>query len=170
MRSRPLLATLFKYKAWADDGMIAAVSALLRERGPAPLADVQAILNHLLIVDEIFIAHLQRRRPAHASVDAVELLEWDVLCDRLRRADQWYIDHVDRAGEAALSTPLAFAFTDGRRGAMTGEEMLAHVICHGGYHRGEAGRLLTQLTGASPRDTLTGYLHEIEPARRMAPA
>jgi uncharacterized damage-inducible protein DinB len=51
---------------------------------------------------------------------------------------------------------------------MTHEEMLAHVITHGAYHRGEVGPLFTVLSLTRPRDIFTGYLHIFEPQRREA--
>ena len=49
---------------------------------------------------------------------------------------------------------------------MSREEMLAHVITHGNYYRGAIGRIMAQLSLASPRDIFTAYLHKSEPARR----
>ena len=56
---------------------------------------------------------------------------------------------------------------------MTREEMLTHVVTHGGYHRGEVGRLMVQAASRSgqdmllPWDTFAVHLHKTEPARRM---
>jgi uncharacterized damage-inducible protein DinB len=49
---------------------------------------------------------------------------------------------------------------------MSREEMLAHVITHGAYHRGEVGRILLQLSIQRPREVFTGYLHKTDAARR----
>ena len=49
---------------------------------------------------------------------------------------------------------------------MSREEMLAHVITHSGYHRGEAGRLLPQIESTAMRDVFAGYLHRADPQRR----
>ncbi|WP_275636783.1 hypothetical protein [Chromobacterium sphagni] len=43
-----------------------------------------------------------------------------------------------------------------------------HVITHGGYHRGAAGRILAQQDIAPPRDLYTRFLHDSQPARRAA--
>jgi uncharacterized damage-inducible protein DinB len=50
---------------------------------------------------------------------------------------------------------------------MSREEMLAHVITHSGYHRGEVGRLLPQIESAAMRDVFAGYLHRSDPKRRQ---
>jgi uncharacterized damage-inducible protein DinB len=62
---------------------------------------------------------------------------------------------------------MAFNFTDGDKGYMTREEMLTHVALHGGYHRGEVGRILWQLSITPPWDTFAVYLHQADPARRL---
>ena len=67
---------------------------------------------------------------------------------------------------AQLAEAVAFTFTDGQRGRMSREEMLAHVITHGSYHRGEVGQMLKRLSVAPPRDLFTAYLHRAEPQRR----
>jgi uncharacterized damage-inducible protein DinB len=67
-----------------------------------------------------------------------------------------------------LSERIAFSFTDGDSGCMSREEMLAHIVTHGGYHRGAVGRIMAQLTLAPPRDIYTRFLHQNEPQRRQA--
>ena len=65
-----------------------------------------------------------------------------------------------------LAQTVAFTFTDGDRGAMTREEILLHVITHGGYHRGNVGQLLKAIGMAPPRELYTRFLHLREPQRR----
>jgi uncharacterized damage-inducible protein DinB len=65
-----------------------------------------------------------------------------------------------------LEETIDFTFTDGGQGRMSREEMLAHVITHSGYHRGEVGRLLPDIENTAMRDVFAGYLHRAEPQRR----
>jgi uncharacterized damage-inducible protein DinB len=51
---------------------------------------------------------------------------------------------------------------------MTREEILLHVITHGGYHRGNVGQMLKSISIAPPRDLYTKFLHVSEPERRRA--
>ena len=51
---------------------------------------------------------------------------------------------------------------------MSREEILLHVITHGGYHRGNVGQVLKSISFAPPRDLYTRFLHQSEPARRSA--
>jgi uncharacterized damage-inducible protein DinB len=51
---------------------------------------------------------------------------------------------------------------------MSREEILLHVITHGGYHRGNVGQVLKSISMAPPRDLYTKFLHRSEPQRRAA--
>ena len=81
-------------------------------------------------------------------------------------SDRWYVDYVRDLPPGHLSESLSFTFTDGAAGRMSREEMLAHVITHGSYHRGAVGRIMAQVSVPPPRDIYTVYLHTSEPERR----
>ena len=51
---------------------------------------------------------------------------------------------------------------------MSREEVLFHVLTHGGYHRGNVGQVLKSVSVAPPRDLYTRFLHQSEPVRREA--
>jgi uncharacterized damage-inducible protein DinB len=67
-----------------------------------------------------------------------------------------------------LSESIDFTFTDGALGRMSRQEMLAHLVLHGDYHRGAISQIMTQLHLPTPKP-FTGFLHISEPtARRRA--
>jgi uncharacterized damage-inducible protein DinB len=80
--------------------------------------------------------------------------------------DAWYQDYLARIATADLAETVEFTFTDGDAGRMTREEMLMHVLMHGGYHRGNVGQVLKSISVAPPRDLYTKFLHQSEPLRR----
>ncbi|OHX11599.1 damage-inducible protein DinB [Chromobacterium sphagni] len=166
MSAQTLLLSLFRYKAWADEGLTAGLTALGERSAHAEFRTAIRILNHAHIVDRIFAANLQLTPHAYAATDPDEAPKPDSLFKAVKKTDQWYIGYIARLDEAELAAMIEFPFSDGMPGRMSREEMLGHIIAHGGYHRGEIGRIMTQLTRSSPRDTFTGYLHETEPARR----
>ncbi|HEX7866404.1 MAG TPA: DinB family protein [Variovorax sp.] len=166
MSTQTLLASLFRYKAWADEGLLAGL-ADLAEKGPADeYHSAVRVFNHACIVDRIFVANVQRMAHAYTATGAQEAPPLEALAEVVRETDRWYIDYVARLGPQELAESIEFTFTDGAPGRMSREEMLAHVVTHGGYHRGEVGRIMTRITGSSPPDTFTGFLHQAEPARR----
>ncbi|MCH8617896.1 DinB family protein [Undibacterium sp. TS12] len=158
-----LLRSMFEYKAWANEGLY---QGLMAQCGKIAKEDEHAamlILHHNYVVDDIFAANLQGQ--AHGILTTAPELTppLEELFSAVRSIDRWYIDYVTDLDVAALREMMDFTFTDGKPGRMSREEMLGHVLGHGAYHRGEVGQLLTRLTGSSPRDTFTGYLHEIRP-------
>ncbi|WP_028228506.1 DinB family protein [Paraburkholderia ferrariae] len=167
MSAKMLLASLFEYKTWADENLI---RGLLENESLAHDFKYQTatrIFEHAHIVDCLFQAHLQRKNHSYSRTESDEPPDPKVLFESIRNLDRWYVHYLANLDEADLSEAITFSFTDGTTGTMTREEMLGHLIAHGGYHRGEVGQILTQLTGSSPRDTFTGFLHEVEPQRSV---
>jgi uncharacterized damage-inducible protein DinB len=118
------------------------------------------------VVDRLFRARLAGEpRPFDATntqaTPTLAQLQADVAA-----TDAWYERHVGALGPSALAEEIDFQFTDGDRGRMTREEILLHVVTHGGYHRGNVGQVLKSISVAPPRDLYTRFLHVSEPVRR----
>jgi uncharacterized damage-inducible protein DinB len=165
--STETLKSLFGYKSWAN----AELFSLLATLPPAHSEQLHTCirtLNHIYVVDRIFRAHLSGEpRPFDTTnTKATPLL--DQLRTDVEATDAWYGDYVSGLTPAALSEVLDFTFTDGDNGRMSREEMLLHVLTHGGYHRGNVGQVLKSISVAPPRDLYTKFLHQSEPARRAA--
>lgn len=58
-----------------------------------------------------------------------------------------------------MSEVISFRFVYGPEGKMTQEEMLAHVITQGNYHRGAVGSVLNRVSIYPSGDTFTVFLH-----------
>lgn len=161
-----MLVALFKYKAWANDALL---SEFRQHHDEIPDADRHRairLLNHLYVVDRIFAAHLLGREHGHVATNTADTPTLDALHAAVAESDRWYAEYVAGLDAERLSERIAFVFTDGARGSMSREEMLMHVVMHNGYHRGQVGNLLPQLSSAPPQDTFTTYLHRVEPERR----
>ena len=166
MKTQRLLKSLLEARASANVELLDALAALPEDGPPADLSAALRVLDHAHRVDLIFAAHLEKRAhpfTASWSVDAPKLPQ---LAAEMRDADRWYLDCIAGLTSAELDEPIAFTFTDGARGTMSRAEMIAHVITHSAYHRGEVGRLLPQIEATAMRDVFAGYLHRAEPARR----
>lgn len=168
MTAHTLLTALLRYKADSDDALLHALDALDADTASADVVSALRVLHHAHRVDCIFAANLQRQKHAYAESWSREAPPLAALGPAIRDMDRWYLDYAAALDDAALEEIVDFVFTDGQRGRMSREEMLAHVITHGGYHRGEIGRLLPQIESTAMRDVFTGYLHRTEPQRREA--
>ena len=166
MDSAGLLASLFAYKAWANEtlfGKLAEMDVALRSE---EVHSAIRIMNHIHTVDRIFQAHLQNARHQIEATNTPETPTLGELHAAVCVLDRWYQDYVAELSEAKLTEAIAFTFTDAQHGRMTRNEMLLHIITHGGYHRGAVGRILVGIGMSPPRDTLTVFLHSMEPTRR----
>jgi uncharacterized damage-inducible protein DinB len=168
MSTSALLQSLFKYKAWANEELYSELQRLDPAGHEAERHTSMRVLNHVYVVDQIFAAHLSGKPHAYKATNTRETPTLSELHSAVIASDRWYVEYVAALPPELLSERLLFSFTDGKKGCMSREEMLAHVATHGGYHRGAVGRIATQLSVAPPRDTLTTYLHWSEPERRVA--
>jgi uncharacterized damage-inducible protein DinB len=157
---------MFRYKAWANDEILTTMKLLDQEAHSNDRHTAIRILNHTYIVDRIFAANLQRLEHGYTATNTSDTPTLEQLALAVKRSDQWYLEYVSMLEPSALSEGIDFTFTDGALARMSREEMLAHVVMHGSYHRGAIGRILAQLSIAPPRDVFTGFLHYAEPASR----
>jgi len=173
MSANALLSRMLRYQAWANDEMLKALSGLDAVRHAQARHLALRLMNHCLVVNRIFAAHLSGERHGFVSDNTPDTPEPEALRAAFATLDRWYLDYVEAATPDMLSESIPFVFTDGDNGYMTREEMLTHVVTHGGYHRGEAGRLMIQAAALSaqdielPWDTYAVHLHRTEPERRL---
>lgn len=160
-----MLQSLFGQKAWANTELFDVLDTVTAE---AELHTAIRTLNHIYVVDRIFRAHLLGEQHGYEATNTKATPTLAELRAAVQETDAWYREYVDTLSDAALAEHVRFRFTDGDTGTMSREEMLMHVITHGGYHRGNVGQVLKNISVAPPRDLLTKYLHVTEPRRREA--
>lgn len=156
-----LLRSLLGYHAWANSELFDKLERLDPESQGTERQTVIRLINHYYVVARIFAAHLVGATHDYASNNTPETPALSDLRTAVAASDRWYVDYVQKVSPAELSESIPFTFTDGDKGLMSREEMLTHVVLHGGYHRGEVGRILMQLSIASPWDTFAVFLHSL---------
>ncbi|MBP1852544.1 DinB family protein [Rhizobium halophytocola] len=166
MSTQSLFNALFAQKASIEDELLYAIEAIAELSSPGLLNPVLERLGHINTVDRIFQAHLSGTQQTPKSNWPEKTLPLPDIARHIRKTDQWYIDHVAALAPETFEEEIAFTFADGKKGRMTREEMLAHVVTHSGYHRGEVGVLLPHVGAVGRRDILSGFLHRVEPERR----
>lgn len=161
------LKSLFGYKAWANAELFALLATVPPEHA-APLHACIRTLNHVYVTDCIFRAHLSAASRPFDATNTQDTPTLQQLQADVQATDAWYLAYVSGLTEPESAQVLDFQFTDGDRGRMSREEMLLHVVTHGGYHRGNVGEVLKSIAIDPPRDLYTKFLHQSEPARRGA--
>jgi len=166
MSASTLLLSLFQYKAWANDELFAELQKVDATAYPTERHTCIRLLNHIYVVDRIFVGHLSGTPHGYAATNTPETPGFEELQAAVAATDRWYVDYIRGLAPERLEEHVQFTFTDDTHATMSREEMLGHVVTHGGYHRGAVGRIMAQVAVPPPRDIFTGYLHKTEPTRR----
>ncbi len=158
-----LASTLLRYKAWADERTYEAVAALPRreieKERQTTFGTIGHTLQHSLIVEEIFKAHLEARPHGHTARTAKMLPPTGVLHQRVKVMNEWWVALADRLTTTELGEPIDFAFLSGEPGRMTRMEIVFHIVQHATYHRGYVDDMLYQVPVTPPATDLTVYLN-----------
>ena len=165
--SLAMLKTLFAQKTWAHAELYDCMATVDPVQHAEPLHTAIRMLNHIHVVDRIFRAHLLGEPHGYTQSNTEETPDLGALHFAAAETDLWFESYVAGLDPSALAESLRFQFTDGDAGRMTREEMLFHVLTHGAYHRGNVGQMLKDISITPPRDLLTKFLHQREPARRQ---
>jgi uncharacterized damage-inducible protein DinB len=166
--SRSILKSLFAQKSWANGELFNVLASVSSSEHEASVHTAIRTLNHIFVVDRIFRAHLLGEKHEFTATNTKETPELGSLNFAVAETDLWFEEYVANITDEALAQNVSFQFTDGDTGRMTREEMLAHVITHGTYHRGNVGQVLKSIEVAPPRDLYTKFLHVREPSRQHA--
>lgn len=161
---------LARYKAWADEVFFASVAALpageATKKRNTLFKSIVGTLNHNLVVDLIWQAHLERRDHGFTARNLVLHPELDALWTAQRALNDWFVRWADGQTAASLAETLSFRFISGQPGAMTRGGMLLHVVNHASYHRGWAAEMFFEVPAKPPATDLPVFLTAAEPVRR----
>lgn len=176
MTDRALVQRMTAYMKWADDVMLNNAALLPETEIAAPrdtlFATISGTFDHILVVEEIFRAHLEGRAHGFTARRRAEPLPFAEVATRLRAMDDHYVDLAGRWSEAELEEVVRFTFVGGGEGAMTRQDVLLHLVNHATYHRGFVSTLLYPLlnrTGLEMAGTdLTVFLRDVWPPAQAA--
>ncbi|CAM3420640.1 DinB family protein [Paracidovorax anthurii] len=161
------LRMLLRYNAWANARLFSALGALPAQEIHKPMVpgvgSIARALNHALVVDQIWQAHLEGRPHGFSSRNTEQEPSLSELQASQSRLDKWYIDYADTLSEADLDEPVSFQFVDGGAGCLRRADMMLHTVNHKTYHRGYVAVVLYQLGGKPPVMDLPVFLRDAPP-------
>lgn len=156
---------LARYRMWADRLTFDAVAALppgeATKGRPTLFKTMVGTLNHNLVIDLIWQAHLEGREHGFQARNVVLHESLPELWTAQQGVNQWYIDWSERQSEQSLAEIVQFAFIGGERAAMTRGEILLHVVNHATYHRGWIAEMFFQVPARNPATDLPVYLRDL---------
>lgn len=138
------------YNRWANERLYAACAALgdadyRRDLG-AFFRSVHGTLNHLLLVDRLWLDRLRGEAPAFTSLDAELHGDFAALHTGRAEADTAIVHYLDTLDADALVQPLCFtSFVTRRAMRMPRWVGLTQLFNHQLHHRGQVTALLGRL-------------------------
>jgi uncharacterized damage-inducible protein DinB len=135
------LQTLFRYVAWADRRVLAA----LRET-PAAQAEALPLLAHLLAAEHVWLSRLLQREPQHPVWPTLDL---DACESLLAENEAGYRDYLAELADDQLSAVVSYKTSQGQPMSSTVLDILTQVITHGPYHRGQIAKIIGRTGGTA---------------------
>ena len=140
MRDKVYLHSLLAYNAWANEELYGKVRALppeeITKKRKTGLESIHLSLNHLLAVDRIWLAHMQRR-PHGIEVLRARLYEdFEDLAAAHAEMGRTLLDYLDGLDGDALEEAVDYTLIGGNTGSLSRAMCFTHLAIHGAYHRG----------------------------------
>ncbi|WP_127560217.1 DinB family protein [Saccharospirillum alexandrii] len=158
------IEVLTRYKAWADDVFLSALSSLpdteLTTARPIVFGSLLRTLNHSYQMDRVWKCHLLGRPHGLTTRNPDDCPELEELVVRQRCIDEWYVNYADTIAEKELKEIVEFEYIGGEAGKMNRRDILLHVVNHTTYHRGHAAGILYQIDVSPPTTDFPVFLRE----------
>ncbi|MEY4496405.1 MAG: hypothetical protein RL744_1469 [Pseudomonadota bacterium] len=155
---------LTRYNKWANNLLLAAISKLPHEefskKRPAAFGGMAFALAHVVIVDQIWRAHLLGNGHGFTSRTTESPDSLKLLSEKLNELGDWYVQYADTMSESLLNEKVCFSFVDGGAGEMTRGDILIHICNHKAFHRGHIGDMFYQSGFRSPSIDLPVYMRD----------
>ncbi|SEQ81659.1 Uncharacterized damage-inducible protein DinB (forms a four-helix bundle) [Amphritea atlantica] len=159
---------LTRYKAWADDLFLSALSFLpdteLTAPRPIVFGSLIRTLNHAYQMDHVWKCHLLGKPHGLTTRNPQDCPGLAELIVNQRCIDEWYVNYADTIAESELEEVVEFEFIGGGTGQMSRRDILMHVVNHTTYHRGHAAGILYQLGVSPPTTDFPVFLQERDKA------
>lgn len=155
---------LTRYNQWANKMLLDAITNLppeeVTKQRAAAFGGMSFALAHIVIVDQIWRAHLLGIDHGFTSRTTEMPDALASLTEKLNQIGDWYIQYADTMSESLLNENVSFSFVDGGAGEMTRGDILIHVCNHKAFHRGHIGDMFYQSGFRPPSIDLPVYIRD----------
>lgn len=142
------------YNAWANARLYAAVAELSdaarwAQRSAAYFGSIAGTLNHLLVVDRLWMDRIEHLPPAGYALDSVLFEDFEALRAARVAEDDRIQAFVNALGDADMERRVAYRTSRGEPHSDSLSVLLAHMFNHATHHRGQCHALLKE-SGQEP--------------------
>ncbi len=164
-------AKLAGYNRWANERLYASAATLSDDEYRCDLraffGSVHATLNHLLLVDRLWLERLRGRGESRPALESIVFHDFEELWRAREAEDDGIVSFIQGLDEAALAASVGYATGSASKQHNTRHEILTHLFNHQTHHRGQAHALLTRLGRPGPELDFIYFLREF-PRERTA--
>jgi uncharacterized damage-inducible protein DinB len=155
---------LLGFHYWARDRVFVAVEALDPEQYARPMGNsfpsIRDTLNHVYLAEGIW--HSRWNGISPTSFPSDEIPDLATLRSRWSDTEGKVRDYLVAAGDSGLNRVIRYKLMSGKEGASPLWQMVAHVVNHATYHRGQVTTMLRQLGAAPAQSTdMITYFREL---------
>jgi uncharacterized damage-inducible protein DinB len=102
-------------------------------------------VNHLLVIDKVWLAHMKGESHAFGGLQTILHENLDALFAAKRDMDRDIRDYVAGLDGDALEEVIDYELIGGNRGSLPRYMIITHLAVHGGFHRGFIGDMFGQV-------------------------
>ena len=152
MKQMQILREGIDHNYWARDRQLQACAQLSAEEFLRPVGgsfpSVRDTLAHMVAVEWLW---LQRWKGVDAGtlISASDFPTLEAVVERWQAVERDFRAYLAGVNEEALARPLSYINAKGEKWSYPLWQMIAHVLNHQSYHRGQVATLL-RLLGAQP--------------------
>ena len=153
---------LANYNKWANEKIITSCKKLTeteykKDRG-AFFSSIHGTLNHLLVVDRAFIAHIEGKNHGLKSLDQILYENLFQLEEARIKEDKRLVDLVNNLSEESMSKEITYnAFETGKT-TYTINMILISMFNHQTHHRGQIHNMLSQAGVKTPQIDIPDFI------------
>jgi len=160
----PFFRRFALYNRWANTRLYAACAALPEAEYMASrkafFGSIHRTLNHLLLVDRIWLSRIDGGTPITDPLDTELYTDFAALRPAREAQDRVIIDYIAAQTEATLDAMKSYANASGQPQATRHSTILHHYFNHQAHHRGQVHDMLSQTSVAPPPLDMIYFVRE----------
>ena len=154
MQDKAYIRALIAYNTWANAETYRIVGQLppeeISRQRPSFLKSIHNVLNHLLVVDHIWLAHMQGRPHGFEALQAPLHEDFAGLAAARVEMDATLEAYVEGLSPEDFEDVIDYELIGGNTGRMSRAMILTHLALHGSYHRGWVADMMGQIPETQP--------------------